>query len=349
MALFKQIRLMKKPNLSQQLQLRFLEQLAYLLANGYSLIRALDILKWEKTYQLIASPMQQSLKEGKFMDEALVELSFHPSITSYLYFVRLHGDLSDQMESCANMFARKQTYERAFKRTIRYPLFLSAFFFILFIAIKQFILPSFETMLSSQGSSTNIAHTILHYMNISFVIGGILIILIIAFTLVWKWKNKNLSTALRIQLYQKIPFYRAYLKLSTSHQLATHMATLFQSGLTIKEALLYLQQQKKLPIVSHYAAQLQNELHAGIQLADVFDQLYFIEPYFGHIFQKNKDQQAIAKDLSTYATLVTEELHRKSMQVISFIQPLFFVVIALFIISMYIAIMWPMFDMIQNI
>ncbi len=349
MDLFKKIKSIRSPTFSAQLQLRFLEQLTYLLRNGYSLLRALEVMKWEKVYKPIASSMQQSLKEGKFIDEALTALSFHHAITSYLYFVRLHGDLPNHLAACATMFARKQTYEQAFKRTVRYPLFLSAFFLILFMAIKQFILPSFETMLRSQGASMNIAHTILHYMNASFVIGGILLIAVISFTFIWKWKNKHLSTPLRIQLYQKIPFYRSYVKLRTSHQLATHMATLFQSGLTIKEILEYLQQQQKLPIISHYAAELQRQLHAGFHLTDIFSHLYFIEPYLSQIFQHHKDQQSIAKDLAVYAKLVTEELHRKSMQLISFIQPLFFIVIAVLIICIYLAIMWPMFDMIQSI
>lgn len=349
MALFKRHRFKQRSNPPTVLQLRFLEQLSYLLENGYSLLRALEILAWEKTYKTISMSIQHQLKTGKYIDEALLELHFHHSISSYLYFVRLHGDLAKHINACAKMFARKQTYEKTFKRAIRYPLFLSIFFGILFICIKQFVLPSFETMLSSQGSSSTIVQTILKIINISFFLGGSFVLCISILTFAWKWKKKTLSIHSRIQFYKRIPFFRSYVRLKTSHQLATHMATLFQSGLTMKEMLLYLQKQTKLPIISHYALHIQHQLHAGIQFSEIFSTLDFIESHLGQIFQKNKDQQTIEKDLNMYAVIVTEEMHRKSMQFITFIQPLFFGFIALFIISMYIALMWPMFQMIQTI
>lgn len=339
---------MNKKTPSAELQLRFLQQLSYLLANGYPLLRALEVLTWEKSFQSIALAIQTTLKSGKYIDEAFDEQSFDPSISSYLYFVRLHGDLSNHITSCANMFKRKQAYEKSFKRAVRYPLFLCSFFGVLFICIKQFVLPSFDTMLQSNGSSTA-AHIILKSIDVAFLIGGVCIGLIILFLLFWKIKQKTLPIASRIRMYQKLPFYRGYVKLNTSHQLATHMSTLFQSGLTIKEVLHYLQQQKKLPILSYYADHIQNNLHAGVRLSDILEGLYFIDIHLGHIFHQNKELQSLEKDLFMYAKLVTEELHRKSLQLITLIQPIFFGLIAIFIISMYIALMLPMFQMIQTI
>lgn len=333
---------------SPDIQLRFLDQLSYLLANGYSLLRALEVLSWEKTFQSIAQPLQSLLKSGKYIDEAFQELHFDHSISSYLYFVRLHGDLSKHISSCAKMYERKTTYEKSFKRATRYPLFLCMFFSVLFICIKQFVLPSFDTMFQSNGSSTA-AHTILQIINGSFYIGGGCIAVLIILIVLWKIKKKALSIGAQMEFYEKIPFYRSYVRLNTSHQFATHMSTLFESGLTIKEILLYLQKQSKLPILSHYALHVQDKLHAGVPLSEIFENLYFVETHLGQIFQTNKDQQSLEKDLHMYAQIVTEELHRKSMQLITIIQPLFFGIIALFIISMYIALMWPMFQMIQTI
>lgn len=338
---------MNKSPPTTELQLRFLEQLSYLLTHGYPLLRALEVLSWEKNFQPIALAMQTTLKSGKYIDEAFDDQSFDSSISSYLYFVRLHGDLSTHITSCANMYKRKQTYEKSFKRAIRYPLFLCSFFGILFICIKQFVLPSFDEMLQANGSSTA-AHLILQSIDILFWIGGVSISLIILLILFWKTKQKAIPVVARIRMYQKLPFYRAYVRLNTSHQLATHMSTLFQSGLTIQEVLMYLQQQKKLPILSYYAAHIQKTLHAGTHITEALDELYFIDTHLSQIFRQNKELQSLEKDLFMYAKIVTEELHRKSMQIITLIQPIFFGVIAIFIISMYIALMLPMFQMIQT-
>lgn len=339
---------MNKSPPSADLQLRFLEQLSYLLTQGYPLLRALEVLTWENTFQPIASAIQSTLKSGKYIDEAFDEQSFDSSISSYLFFVRLHGDLALHITSCASMYKRKQTYEKSFKRAIRYPLFLCSFFGVLFFCIKQLVLPSFHEMLQANGASS-VAHTILQSIDIAFWIGGVSIAAFILLALFWKVKQKTIPVASRIRIYQRIPFYRSYVRLNTSHQLATHMSTLFQSGLTIQEVLRYLQQQKKLPILSYYASHIQKTLLAGTHITKALDESYFIDTHLGQIFRQNKDLQSLEKDLLMYAKIVTEELHRKSMQLITLIQPLFFGVIAIFIISMYVALMLPMFQMIQTI
>src|SRR5690625_338563 len=83
----------KKRILSENLQLRFLEQLQRFLANGYSLLDSLERIKWDKQMIPAATHIIDLLKNGVPIDEAFEQLDFHYTITSYLYFAKEHGDL----------------------------------------------------------------------------------------------------------------------------------------------------------------------------------------------------------------------------------------------------------------
>ena len=119
----------KSKRLSIDLQLRFLNRLARLLKNGYPLLEALEIIKWDDKLAPISTNVIRLLKNGYTIDHALEELKFHPDISSYLYFVKNSGDLEENIQKCVLIFEDKLKYIKKFKQTIRYPVILFMIFF----------------------------------------------------------------------------------------------------------------------------------------------------------------------------------------------------------------------------
>jgi len=90
----------KRKRMSEQLQLRFLKRLYRLLTNGYPLIEALKVIMWDQQMKRPAKHIKTLLKNGYALDEALANVYFHQNITSYLYFVRTHGQLQHSLKKC---------------------------------------------------------------------------------------------------------------------------------------------------------------------------------------------------------------------------------------------------------
>ncbi|TFJ93683.1 competence type IV pilus assembly protein ComGB [Lentibacillus salicampi] len=333
----------------KELQLRFLRRLSRLLNNGYPIIEALDIIQWDSQLKPMASSVKSSLKSGRHFDEALEHIRFNQTVTAYLYFVRNNGDLQSSVEKCITMFEQRLLYTKKFQETVRYPAILLVVFAVLLYFVKQSILPSFIDLFQNSAET---ASTVMLTMGlIDFAVQFIMILGLIFGIgfLIWRLNEKKLSIDKRIRFYSMLPVYRKYKKMETSFLFAAHLSSLLTTGLSIKEILMNMSNQKKQPILAYYASLLTAELSKGIYVTHLLATLPLMDQQISHIFQKNADTEALEKDLSIYAEIQTEEIHRKIMKAIHYIQPVFFSVLAALIIFIYVALMWPMFQLIETI
>jgi len=339
----------KRKLLAAEIQLRFLKRLSRLLENGYPLLDALKIIQWDQKLAPLSEQIINLLKSGNTIDQAFDKAKFHPDITSYLFFVRSNGDLDASIQKCTLIYEQRLNYLKKFKQTMRYPLILLSIFLILLFFLRHTVLPSFiDIFQMSDESSTTILFSIyiIEWLNKLLLFS---VALLFTGSLLWKFIQQRLSMEQKIKVYNLIPVYRQYLKLKTSFLFATHMSTLLKTGMPIKEILTILGKQEKLPILSYYAQQMSVELSNGVYITNLLSHLTFIDSQLASIFQKNVDSESLEKDLTIYADYVTEELHRKMLKIIALVQPIFFIILASFIIFIYVTLMWPMFQLIRTI
>lgn len=339
----------RKKVLPDEIQLRFLKRLARLLTNGYSMLEALEIIRWDKQLIKISEEIIYILKRGAPMDEAFEQAKFHHTITAYLYFVKDNGDILSSIRKCIVMYEDRLKYRKKLKEIIRYPFILLVIFSILLYFINQFVLPSFADIFQS---NTAAASTIAFFMTLieSFTIfvvcfGGIAF----AMMIIWQINKQKFRIQTQLVIYKRIPIYRQYLRLQTSFQFATHLSTQLKTGISLKDILYNMSRQKKLPIVAYYTSLMTNELNAGIPLFHLMSKLDLLEKQLTEIFQKNTNNHALEKDLEVYADILTDELQRKIMKAITLIQPIFLIIVACFVIFIYMTLMWPMFQLIKTI
>lgn len=339
----------RKKVLSDGIQLRFLKRLSRLLANGYSMIESLEIIKWDKQLMVTSDQIIVGLRNGVPIDQAFEQAKFHHTITAYLYFVRESGNVLSSIEKCVMMFEDRLKYKKKFQEIIRYPLMLLVIFSVLLYFIKQYVLPSFVDLFqqsTTAASTIMLSIKVIEYLTIFAVSLGTICIVVF---LIWHVKKKKLSIKTQIKLYRFIPIYRSYLRVQTSFKFATHLSTQLKTGISLKEVLHNMSKQKKMPIISYYTSLMTIELNKGLQLPHLLSQLTFLDIQFTEIFQKNTNNLSLEKDLAVYAELLTEELQRKIMKAITIIQPAFFIVVACFVVFIYLTLMWPMFQLIKTI
>lgn len=335
--------------LPQEIQLRFLKQLARLLENGYSIIDALEVIKWDKQLISIASEMIESLKHGETVDQAFQYAKFHHTITTYLYFVKDNGNVLSSIKKSAEMYENRLKYTKKFQDMIRYPLILLVIFSILLYFINEWVLPSFLDLFHSNPDASSIILFSMMFIDYLGKVFLVLSVILFIFIIIWHVNKQKFSIETQIKLYSAIPIYRKYLSLQISFQFAVHLSTQLKTGMSIKEILSNMSQQKKLPIIAYYSSLMTTELSNGFPITILLSQLALFEKQLTIIFQKNTDNLALERDLVAYADMLTEELHRKIMKAITLIQPIFFILVGCFVIFIYLTLMWPMMQMIRTI
>ncbi|GAB3051158.1 competence type IV pilus assembly protein ComGB [Virgibacillus ainsalahensis] len=339
----------RKTKLPNEIQLRFLKRLNRLLINGYPLVNALEVIQWDKQLEDSARQIISSLKNGSSLDQAFDKAAFHHSITAYLYFVRANGDIQESINKCIEMYEYRMKYVKKFKQIIRYPLILLFIFSILLYFIKQSVLPSFANIFqtSTEASATvNLSIMIIDYLSTLVILCTIIILIGI---MVWYVIKRKIIIEQQIKFYNALPIYRKFLRLQTSFLFATHFSMLLKTGMPFKEILTHMSNQTKLPIISYYSNLIREELTRGFPISNLLSQMSLLENQLTSIFQKNVDVYDLEKDLRIYAEMITEEIQRKTVKVITFVQPVFFIILAGFIIFIYMTLMWPMFQLIKSI
>ncbi|MFD2045995.1 competence type IV pilus assembly protein ComGB [Ornithinibacillus salinisoli] len=345
----KHLRSIRKKSLKSDLQLRFLHRLARSLNNGYSLLRALETIKWDPSLEETADQVIIMLRNGDPIDHAFQKVGFHSTICSYLFLSRSNGDLPSNLANCMDMYEKRIGYVKKFEQIIRYPLILLIIFTLLVFFLNRSILPTFIDLFQSSPQASSSIEFSLYIIEFMSNLISIAILILVGLLLFWRRKKHSIPIEKRIRIYQAIPFYKYYLKMQTSFLFATHLSSLLSTGMSIKDIFTILSQQQKLPIISFYAKNIVLELSKGSQIIQVLTPLPLLEKQLIIIFQKNTDAYSLEKDLSIYAQLLTEEIHRKIMKMFTYIQPVFYVILAIFIIFIYLTLMWPMFQLIDTI
>lgn len=345
----KYLTLHKKSKLPEQLQLRFLKRLSRLLMEGYPMIDALEILKWDNQMIDLSNEIIRSLKEGDTLDEALEKVNFHPTITDYLFFVRENGEIQANIEKCVEMYESRLNYIKKFSEIARYPLILLFVFSILLYFIKQSVLPSFAELFQS---STEASQSILLFIKIieyGVIIIIILFLISVILSILWYFNKRKLSIKKQIKLYRKIPIYRRFLVLQVSFQFSMHLSTMLRSGMPLKEILLSMAQQDKQPIIAYYSTLMTNDLSHGLSITSLLLDSDFLDKRLASIFRKNTDMESLEKDLLVYSDLLTEELQMKITKIMTLIQPVIFICLGCFVVFIYLTLMLPMYQLIKTI
>lgn len=334
--------------LSESLQLTFLKRLYELLQNGYSLLASLEALTYEKRFVPYVELIVKELRKGLAIDEAFHRANFHQSITSYLYFVRLSGDLDENILRCIGILEQRITYKEKLMNIVRYPLFLLCIFILLLFSVKHYILPAFEQLFQSENNSYHSIQQALLLFNVIIYSIPVLFTIITVVFLLWHFLKRKLTMEQQLKLLRKIPFYHMMKKMQISYIFAMHFSMYLQAGLSFRQVLVHLETQNKLPIIAFYGELLLHQLNNGLPIGNMLKHLPFLDSQIAYAFMK-ENETAISNELHGYAIFIADKLHHYVMRTLNIIQPLFFGIIAGFIVFVYMTLLYPMFEFMQNI
>src|SRR5690625_2021587 len=153
---------LKQKKLTEVEQSYFLERLHRFLSHGYSLLESLEKMEWDPNLKVIAQNFSQLLKNDISIEEVFKKLNFHSTIITYMSFVKDNNILLETIEKCKEMYNYRVENVKKIKQTLKYPVVLFTFFFVILILIKQFVLPSFTNFfLADSDSAKSVIYSIM--------------------------------------------------------------------------------------------------------------------------------------------------------------------------------------------
>ncbi|UZJ80669.1 competence type IV pilus assembly protein ComGB [Fictibacillus sp. KU28468] len=342
----------KGRNWSNKQQGAFLMRLGRLLEQGYTLPKAIPILKLHQNrwMQDGLHRVYDCLKRGYSLHEALARERFSSDVLGFLELSEKHGDLRFSVMEGAKMLQKKEEIKERFIKATRYPIFLFAVVLSICFIMFHLLIPHFLSLYSSLD--INFPYFTIVMISIIKKV-PFLFFLFAAFTVTaaaaYIAVMKKISPSKRISLLLRIPIVKRTLPVLITHQFSIQLGSLLKGGLAINEALKILEQNQYMRFFRTEAALMKQELVNGLRFEDIVAQKRYFVPELSMIIAHGQSCGMLDKELIAYSEILLAYAEEKMAKYIVVVQPVLFLFIGVMILVMFVSMLLPMFKMMDSI
>lgn len=329
-----------------------MKHLSELLEKGYSLNQGIEFLQLQLLQKRIDELNQcmARLKEGEKFHQTLADMKFNRDIVGFLYFADHHGDMPTALREGGEMAEKKLHHYNRFVKVIRYPIILLLIVAIMFWAIQTILLPQFQSLYSSM----NVQHSFLTAAIFKFlaalkILGAIPLILIPLLSCFYVFRYRKKSPSEKIKFWTSFPLIKKPIILFISYYFSTQLSSMLKGGLSIYESLMMFEKQSHLPFYKQEAAEFKKLLSRGERLEQIIRSRAYFEKELAVIIAHGQSKGTLDRELQDYSHFAIQRLENKMDAFLNKLQPLLFSSIGIIILSLYLAIMLPLFKLISSI
>jgi len=344
--------MMQKNKWSIQEQSQFLKRTGELLARGYPLSEAIESLvfqlpakKRKKVSQCLAD-----LKEGYPFYQILTKLHFHEHLIGYVYFAEQHGGLAEAFREGSEMMQKRGKDLERLQKALVYPLFLILITAILFLFVENIILPRFSTLFLSMKLKANFFTEVVYFfgevMPFLLAAAGLVCLLIFIF---YFFLFRRMPQFRQKAILVSIPLIGSFLRLFYTHYFSVQMSYLLAGGLSIHEALSLFEKNNKQALYKELGTETKNGLRKGEKLEDILLNFSFLERELARIISHGQKNGKLDQELYFFGRHCLQLFEEKTEKMLKTVQPGLYLVIGFLIVSMYLAVLLPMFHLLEGI
>lgn len=329
----------------------FLARLATLLEQGFSIETAIS-------YLTISSPKQAKrystvlhhLQEGNSFQEALKQAGFPNFIFAPIYYAAEHGYFTKTLAECGKLLRKRAEQEKTLKKTFQYPLILFVTVIVVFFLLRVFLLPKFDLLFSQISDQKNLSTTFVFFLLKQLPLILFSLVMLIFLTALFIMRRSKRQTAFeRAKAFARIPIFSSFIRIHYSQLFARECGYLLKSGLSVQKTLTLFVSPDAPSFFQEIGKRLVTSIEKGLPFATSVSKLKLFESELIAIIQHGEQNATIADELLFYYELCYQKSIAKTEKLFGYIQPFAFLVIGILIISIYLSILFPMFNMVDQI
>ncbi|WP_071396969.1 competence type IV pilus assembly protein ComGB [Bacillus tuaregi] len=343
---------MKKNKWTLQEQASFLKMIGELLIRGYPLAEALDSATYHlpRTRHVELKECLYGLKEGYPFYIMLRKLEFNEHVIGYVYFAEQHGSLAMAFLEGSKMLQKRATNLSRIKKLLSYPLFLVLTTIMLFFFVQKYLLPQFSSLFTSMKLKTNLFTRVIYSTGEVFpLLIVFFLLLLIGLILYYLPRYRKNSAIDQKQLLMRIPVVAGLLRLFYTHYFSVQLGFLLEGGLSVNESLTIFEQNENQPFYRQLGGEMKQLLISGEKLEDILRSYAFFEQELPMVVKHGQDNGKLAEELQFFSGQCMHSLEEKMDNLMKKIQPVLYGFIGLLIISMYLAVLLPMFHLMNGL
>ncbi|MEB6289978.1 type II secretion system F family protein [Staphylococcus xylosus] len=338
--------------LSEKDKIRLLSKLKDLLEHGFTLSDSFDFLLQHTKIRSLETKLliKAELQHGAYCSQILKLLKYPKSIIMLIYFAEMFGDLTDTLPHAQEYLLRNYKIKKRLFKTIQYPLLLLSIFIIMLIIINHTIIPEFQNLYHNMGVEISSVQRDLSFiiLNLPSFIWYLLLVILLTLVLFWLLYIK-LPIHYKLKLMLSMPIVSKFFKLYKTFRLSSEFSLFYKNGISLQKIVDIYSEQKDDSYLNYLANALSSGTQKGLKLSEILTKLSCFEKELVIFIEEGEKKGRLEVELKLYSEIIIDKIQQSMQFIIKFIQPCIFLVIAIMIVSLYLVIMLPMFDLMQTI
>lgn len=335
----------------------FCRQFYAMLNAGIPIIQCLDIVKQQtekQKFSLVIADIYEQLQKGYTFSEALKQnADTFPSIMINLVEAgEVSGNLDSIMERLAVHFEKEHKIENKIKGAMVYPIILAIVTVAVVVFLLIVVMPTFMGMFEGSGVPLPMPTVIL--LNISkflqnqwyVAIGAIIVI---GYIIRKARQNEHLRLGQDKFVLQRMPVLKGVTTKIVSSRFSRTMSTLIGSGVELLTAIEITSRVTGNKYVEKILMQVGEDVKKGVGMSDPLRRYDVFPSMIPSMIKIGEDSGSLDNILEKTANFYDEELETAIQKLMSMIEPLMIVFMAVIIGFIVIAMMLPMFDMLKTV
>lgn len=329
----------------------FLLRASELLHEGYTIQQCFSLLIPHHCTNslLVLNNVEEIFRDGANVSEVLKMLGFPDRILLSIELSESDGRLAESLQGGAMRLEAAHVRRQKFVQAATYPLVLMFAMALLLIAFKLYFLPNFETLAASRSASTNglakyLPRIVARAPDV--LLGMMVVLLLLAISV--RAYLKRLNPSQRIRKLTSIPFFGEMYSNVLTRLFASETGNLLAAGNSIQETMTILTSQKMDFMLAQVAHSILDHAGKGEAFHIAIDLTEGLNRDLSFFAKHGSDSGHLAKEILLYSEQLGHSIDRKVNRMMSMLQPILFVILAVCIIAAYLALLLPVYGMIKN-
>ncbi|WP_213422965.1 competence type IV pilus assembly protein ComGB [Bhargavaea massiliensis] len=290
--------------------------------------------------------LEQNLRSGEGPDEILENIGFSPALLIPVGIAVSHGNLPEAIRTVSDRLKRRgKTLEKLRKATL-YPAVLFGFIALLFVLFRTLFMPNMEKMLAGRGGEGEAMALSAFLLRIpDFLMGAAGVMSAGAVIAYLAWTRQ--SAEVKLRAVHSVPVLSRWIRMGHTSVFAREMGTLLGGGIPLQQAISILAEQDERSMLAFMTRTTGQRILMGDPLHEAVRHAGGFMPDFPSFIRHGEEGGHLPREMLVYSELIDEKIGEESEKLIAVIQPVLFGILAVCIMGAYLALMLPVYSMVE--
>lgn len=334
----------------------YLRQFSTLLKAGVSVVDSTKILASQtesKALTKVLLDIEQELREGNPLSAAAAKHKkvFSPMFINMVRAGEAGGSMDETLDRLADHYEKQHNTRQKIISALAYPVVVGIVAIGVVMLLLVMVVPTFVSMFEDFGAELPaITRFVLNSSEFMQVYWWLIILLLLAFGIVIALLRKNVQTKYYLDLFVlRIPIFGKMLQKAVLARMTRTLSSLFSSSVPILQAMSIVEKVVENEVIGRVIRESRNSLEKGQSLTEPMKKHWAFPPLVTQMIVIGEETGSLDAMLGKVADFYEKEVEHSTDRIKSLIEPLMIVVLAAIVGTIVSSIMFPMFDIFQQV